>query len=148
MEGKAESGGVAPADGESGAASEAQQGAQETTPGQTGQADKGGPRPAPSLFSGPWIWIAGLLWLWFIWSSKKQKKKQAERQQKLDSIQKGDKVVTIGRLHGKVVSANPETVTIKPDDKSGVTLTFDRVAVHEVNPKKKETADAAEGAGA
>lgn len=83
------------------------------------------------LFDSPMIWvILGAVWLWALWSMRKNKKKQQveqERQQEL--FRKGARVVTIGRLHGTIVSFNDKTVTIKPDEKRDLTLTFDRNAI-------------------
>ena len=48
-----------------------------------------------------------VFWLFFI---RPQSKKAKEEQKYRDSLQKGDKVVTIGGLHGKVVEVKETTV--------------------------------------
>ena len=50
-----------------------------------------------------------VFWLFFI---RPQSKKAKEEQKYRDSLQKGDKVVTIGGLHGKVVEVKETTVVI------------------------------------
>ena len=50
-----------------------------------------------------------VFWLFFI---RPQSKKAKEEQKYRDSLQKGDKVVTIGGLHGKVVEVKETTVII------------------------------------
>ena len=50
-----------------------------------------------------------VFWLFFI---RPQSKKAKEEQKYRDSLQKGDKVVTIGGLHGKVVEVKDTTVVI------------------------------------
>jgi preprotein translocase subunit YajC len=78
-----------------------------------------------------------------------QNKKQKETEKMLAAIKKGDKVYTIGGLHGVVQSINEEkaTVTIKVDEGSSTTLEFNRSAIAGlVNPpvaKKAEKADKA-----
>lgn len=73
-----------------------------------------------------------------------QNKKQKETEKMLSAIKKGDKVYTIGGLHGTVQSINEEkaTVTLKVDEGSSTTLEFNRSAVAGlVNPptvKKEE----------
>ncbi len=72
-----------------------------------------------------------------------QNKKQKDTEKMLSSIKKGDKVFTIGGLHGVVQSTNDEksTVTLKVDEGSSTTLEFNRSAIAGlVNPPvaKKE----------
>jgi preprotein translocase subunit YajC len=72
-----------------------------------------------------------------------QNKKQKDTEKMLSAIKKGDKVFTIGGLHGTVQSINEEkaTVTLKVDEGSSTTLEFNRSAVSGlVNPPvaKKE----------
>jgi len=60
-----------------------------------------------------------------------QNKKQKETEKMLAAIKKGDKVYTVGGLHGVVHSINEEkaTVTIKVDEGSNTTLEFNRSAI-------------------
>jgi preprotein translocase subunit YajC len=78
-----------------------------------------------------------------------QNKKQKETEKMLSGIKKGDKVYTIGGLHGTVHSTNEEkaTVTLKVDEGSSTTLEFNRSAIAGlVNPpvKKAEKAEKAD----
>ena len=50
-----------------------------------------------------------VFWLFFI---RPQSKKAKEEQKYRDSLQKGDKVVTIGGFHGKVVEVKESTVIL------------------------------------
>lgn len=54
-----------------------------------------------------------ILWLFFI---RPQNKKQKEEQRFRDSLQKGDDVVTIGGIHGKVVEVKTTTVMVSIDN--------------------------------
>jgi preprotein translocase subunit YajC len=56
-----------------------------------------------------------------------QQRKQKEASKFRESLKVGDDVVTIGGLHGKVVSFNNETVTIQADKTAK--LTFERAAI-------------------
>ncbi|GAB4180988.1 MAG: hypothetical protein Kow00108_17590 [Calditrichia bacterium] len=58
-----------------------------------------------------------------------QAKKQKEHANMLNSLQKGDKVVTIGGLHGKVVAVYPEKPIMKIKISDGVEVTIDKTAV-------------------
>ncbi|OEH91487.1 preprotein translocase subunit YajC [Bacillus solimangrovi] len=59
-----------------------------------------------------------------------QQKKQKAVQQMQSDLQKGDRIVTIGGLHGKVDSLDEDTIVILCGD--GSRLTYDRNAVREV----------------
>lgn len=54
-----------------------------------------------------------VFWLFFI---RPQNKKQKEEQRFREALQKGDDVVTIGGIHGKVVEVKPTTVMISIDN--------------------------------
>ncbi|MFD2446190.1 preprotein translocase subunit YajC [Bacillus sp. CGMCC 1.16607] len=60
-----------------------------------------------------------------------QQKRQKNVQQMQSSLQKGDRVVTIGGLHGFVDGIDEDTVIIKCGD--GSRLTYDRSAIREVH---------------
>ena len=57
----------------------------------------------------PLVLIVVVFWVFFI---RPQSKKAKEEQKFRDSLQKGDKVVTIGGFHGKVVEVKDTTVII------------------------------------
>ena len=75
------------------------------------QAQEGQPQPGGSMWSSL-IFIILLIvvfWLFFI---RPQSKKAKEEQKFRDGLQKGDKVVTIGGFHGKVVEVKDTTVIL------------------------------------
>ena len=59
-----------------------------------------------------------------------QQKRQRERNNMLNDLQKGDHVVTIGGLHGTIVDITDEHVGLKVSD--NVRLKFERSAVNAV----------------
>ncbi|WP_410772528.1 preprotein translocase subunit YajC [Fontibacillus sp. BL9] len=56
-----------------------------------------------------------------------QKKKQTTRNNMLNSLQKGDKIVTIGGLHGTILELADDVVVLRINDTTKVT--FDRSAI-------------------
>lgn len=61
-----------------------------------------------------------------------QKKKQQSRTQMLSTLKKGDKIVTIGGLHGTILEITNETVVLLVNDVTK--LTFERSAIsHAIN---------------
>lgn len=109
-------------------------------------------KPAPQgldgLFQNPTLLII-LVGIWvlffFSWRSNKRKERaqREQREQELNLIAKGDKVVTIGRVHGVVVKADEKTFTIKPDSNKDYTITFDREALLRVVKKDGSTSETA-----
>jgi preprotein translocase subunit YajC len=75
----------------------------------------------------PFIVMFALLYFLII---RPQQKKQKERNAMLRSLQKGDRVVTIGGLHGTIESLTDDKVVLKVNDVTK--LTFDRGAVNSV----------------
>ncbi|MCM3762669.1 preprotein translocase subunit YajC [Alkalihalobacillus oceani] len=62
-----------------------------------------------------------------------QQKKQRAIRDMHNSLQRGDKIITIGGLHGVIDSIDEETIVILVNDNRK--LTYDRAAVREVvNP--------------
>lgn len=60
-----------------------------------------------------------------------QQKQRKEHQDMMSKLHKGDEVVTIGRMHGKIDSINREDRTVTLDCE-GIYLTFDMVAIARV----------------
>ncbi|MCM3596365.1 preprotein translocase subunit YajC [Metabacillus idriensis] len=87
---------------------------------------------------GPLILMFAIFYFLLIRPQQKQQKKVREMQ---DSLSKGDKVVTIGGMHGHVDSIDEEKVIIKAGD--GSRLTFDRRAIRDVVEQKGITMEKA-----
>lgn len=62
-----------------------------------------------------------------------QKKQQQARMKMMSQLKKGDRVVMMGGLHGKIDSINDADKTIVLDA-DGIFLTFSRAAVRQVLP--------------
>ncbi len=75
----------------------------------------------------PLILIVGIMYFFMI---RPQNKKQKELQKMLNSLEKGDKVITIGGIHGTVSSTKKDTVIVKVDD--GTKIEFNRTAIASV----------------
>jgi preprotein translocase subunit YajC len=76
-----------------------------------------------------------------------QNKKQKQMQQMIAGVKKGDKIVTIGGIHGIVASVKESTVVVKVDD--GTRIEFSKSAIASVSPAKtEERAEAADEAEA
>ncbi len=96
----------------------------------------------------PFVLIIGIFYFFII---RPQNKKQKETQKMLDTLKKGDKVITIGGIHGVIASVKEKTVIVKVDDNAKIE--FNRSAVSGVvsdkpaaTPVKGKKADKAEKA--
>lgn len=78
----------------------------------------------------PFIAMIAVFYFLLIRPQQKQQKQIREMQ---NNLQKGDKIITIGGLHGMVDSLDEDKIVIKAGD--GSRLTFDRRAVREVVEK-------------
>jgi preprotein translocase subunit YajC len=98
----------------------------------TGAAEGQAGGPASIL---PTLITFGLVFLIFYFLIiRPQNKKQKETKQMLASLDKGDRVVTIGGIRGVIQSMKEDSVVIKVDDK--VTMEFSKSAVSNVLEKK------------
>ncbi|WCK53615.1 preprotein translocase subunit YajC [Aneurinibacillus sp. Ricciae_BoGa-3] len=71
-----------------------------------------------------------------------QQKRARQRNAMLGQLKKGDKIVTIGGLHGTVDLINEENNTVVVNA-GGQKLTFDKAAVNSVAGEKAPTVDTA-----
>lgn len=109
---------------------------QPATPSAPGGADQGGglmQQAFPLLIL---LW-AVVIYLFFM---RPKQKKEKDRQNKIGEIKKGDKVVSIGGLHGVVTKAEEKTLTLRIDEKTGATIQIERAAVHDVPGKDQPDA--------
>jgi len=66
-----------------------------------------------------------------------QKKEQKKRSEMLASLKKGDRVITIGGVHGTITALNDKIVTLKIADKVEIDVTRSAVN-HYQNQQKNE----------
>lgn len=80
------------------------------------------------------LFLVGFVALFWFMIIRPQQKQQKTRQNLLASMKKGDRVVTIGGLHGEIVELGEETVILQVGDK--LNLTFNRTAIGTVKGKE------------
>lgn len=59
-----------------------------------------------------------------------QKKKEARRREMVAGVGKGEKVITIGGIHGEIIGVKEQTVILLVDPERGTTLKMNRSAIH------------------
>ncbi len=71
-----------------------------------------------------WVGIIGIFYFFMI---RPQQKKQKDQKGFVDSLKKGDSVVTIGGMHGRIASVDATTVILEVD--RGVKMTFEKTSI-------------------
>lgn len=78
------------------------------------------------------IFFAAIFFIMQFLIFRPQKKKEQQRRDMLSKVQRGDKVVTIGGIHGEVISVKDKYVVLLVDAERGTTMKFSRHAVHNI----------------
>ena len=95
------------------------------------QGGEGGGNPIMSFL--PLIAIIAIFYFLIL---RPQRKKQQETQKMLTALKKGDRVVTIGGVHGIIQSVKETTLIVKVDE--NVKLEFNRSAIASVSSQARE----------
>jgi len=77
--------------------------------------------------------------VFYFFMIRPQMKKTKEQKVFRESLKKGDKVITIGGLHGKIVEIDEEAQTIDLEVASNVRLKFEKSSISLENTKTVET---------
>jgi preprotein translocase subunit YajC len=83
--------------------------------------------PAQLLFFG------GIILVFYFFMIRPQQKKQKDQKTFVDSLKVGDKVVTVGGLHGKVAAFEDKLIVVEAD--KGVRLRFEKTSISYDNSK-------------
>lgn len=75
--------------------------------------------------------------VFYFFMIRPQQKKQKDQRTFSDSLKKGDEVVTIGGMHGRIMEVDKDTVTLEVD--RGMKLRFDKSAISLEFSKKKSS---------
>ena len=100
------------------------------------QAPASGGKPPQQNNAMEWVWTLGwmlaLLAIVYFLMIRPEKKRAQERKALLDKLQRGNKVITMGGIHGEIVSVKDDAVILLVDAEKGTTLKFSRSAVNNV----------------
>ena len=92
----------------------------------------------PSATGALWstiIMFALIFLIFYFLIIRPQQKRVKEHQKLIASLKKGDKVVTSGGIHGKIVGLDDKTVLLEVDD--GVKIKFEKTAVAAITKEAK-----------
>ena len=105
-----------------------------------GVADGAGqdPNAFQQIFFHPLVLPLGFFLLFYLFFMAPEKKRRAEEAKLMDSLKKNDRVITIGGIHGTVVSVGEGVVTLKIDEAGSTRVKFNRTAIATRVDDKKE----------
>ena len=99
---------------------------------------------SPGLFGdsriGLIVMLVGFMAIFYFLIILPQNKKKKAAEKMMSSLKKGDKVITIGGIHGKIVSIKDNEITLKVDSNAEITFekgAISRAAATEVTQPKK-----------
>ncbi|HUF10704.1 MAG TPA: preprotein translocase subunit YajC [Rhodothermales bacterium] len=75
----------------------------------------------------PFIFMAAIFAVFYFLLIRPQKKKEQERKQMIEELKKGDNIVTVGGLYGKVVQVDDTSVLAQVDE--GTKVRIDKNAI-------------------
>lgn len=70
---------------------------------------------APGGQYGTFILIGGFIIIFYFFMIRPQQKKQKDQKKFIEDIKKGDSVVTMGGIHGKVFAIEDDTILLEVD---------------------------------
>ena len=101
---------------------------------------------APSILNSPMVLILGIFFIFWFLIIRPQSKKQKARERKVQSMQKGDTVLTHGGIYGRVVKLTDQDVILEVDKTSKTRIQFTRTAILDIlDVQGGQSADSAAG---
>ena len=82
------------------------------------------------------VMIGAVIVVFYFFMMRPQQKKQKEERQFREGLKKGDKVVTIGGIYGRVISLDDNTALIEVD--SGTKLKIEKAALKPADQTKQQ----------
>ncbi len=76
------------------------------------------------------IMFALIIVIFYFMILRPQQKRQKDRQKLLEAVQKGDKIITVGGMHGTVIGLEEKTLLVQIAD--NVKVKFEKTAVSSV----------------
>lgn len=80
--------------------------------------------------------------IFYLFIIRPQNKKQKETEKMISAVKKGDKIVTIGGIHGEVTSTKEKTVIVKVDESCKIEFSRSAIASVVVDEKAEKPAKA------
>ena len=82
------------------------------------------------------LFFVAIAAIFYFFMIRPQQKKQKDQKKFIQEVKKGDQVVTVGGIHGKVISVDDMTIILEVD--RGAKITFEKSSVSLEASKKKQ----------
>ena len=114
-----------------------------TADGAVGGAEAAAPKQltfVEQLFANPLLPFVAVFFLFYVLVLAPERRRKAEEKNLINALQKNDRIVTIGGIHGTVVSVSADNpvITIRIDENSNTRMKINRTAVATVIDASKE----------
>ena len=88
------------------------------------------------FMNGQLLLLVGIVVVFYFFMIRPQQKKAKEQRKFIENIAKGDSVVTVGGIHGKVVSIENDIVVIDIDRGTKITVNKSAISLDNSKPAK------------
>jgi preprotein translocase subunit YajC len=75
------------------------------------------------------ILFGGIFVVFYFFMIRPQQKKAKEAKKFIEELKTGDKIVTIGGVHGTIVTIREKTIVVEIDSSKGVRVVFEKTAI-------------------
>jgi preprotein translocase subunit YajC len=75
------------------------------------------------------VMLLGIMVVFYFFMIRPQQTKAKEQQAFVNALKEGDKVVTAGGVHGKIISVRDKTVVVEIDAAKGVRVVFEKTSI-------------------
>lgn len=84
------------------------------------------------------VFVLPFLAIFYLFFIRPQKKEQKKRQELLTAVEKGDRVRTIGGMHGKVIQVTDKDITLLVDENNNTKIKMLKRAVASIKGKTED----------
>ena len=75
------------------------------------------------------VMLLGIMVVFYFFMIRPQQTKAKEQLAFINGLKEGDKVVSAGGLHGKIISVREKTVVVEIDSAKGVRVVFEKTSI-------------------
>ena len=76
------------------------------------------------------VMLLGIMVVFYFFMIRPQQTKAKEQQAFINALKEGDKVITAGGVHGKIISVREKTVVVEIDSAKGVRAVFEKTSIN------------------
>ncbi|MBN1478501.1 preprotein translocase subunit YajC [Candidatus Sumerlaeota bacterium] len=91
------------------------------------------------------ILVGFMILMWYLILGGPQRRQAQQREAMISAVQKGDRVVTIGGIHGKVKKVDREAQTVTVEVSKGAEIDFSQAAISTIHRARSESPETERG---